>query len=79
MVWELWNEINCCDVSNFSVVSRWTKKTLLKIKALSPGNLVVNSLGSFDRESMQECQDAFKMDEMDYQQVHRYLDQGAPL
>ena len=35
-------------------------------------------MGSFDHPRKAQVQDAFRMDEMDFQQVHRYLDQGAP-
>lgn len=79
MAWELWNEINCCDTGDFSVQLEWTRRMLPRLKALSPRNLAVNSLGSFDHAGQQKAQDAFKMDEMDFQQVHRYLDQGASL
>lgn len=78
MAWELWNEINCCATSTFAVQEEWTRLVLPGIKAAAPRNLVVNSLGSFDREDMQSQYDGFKMAEMDFQQVHRYLDQGAP-
>jgi hypothetical protein len=40
--------------------------------------MVVNSLGSFDDRRKKRVQDDFHMEEMDFQQVHRYLDQGAP-
>jgi len=79
MAWELWNEIDCCAVSSFDVPCEWTRQNLLVIKSASPRNLVTNSLGSFDRDSMEQHQDAFHMPEMDFQQVHRYLDQGAPM
>lgn len=79
MAWELWNEINCCFTSGFHVQENWTRSLLREIKAASPRNLVVNSLGSYDWDGFQAMQDAFKMDEMDFQQVHRYLDQGASL
>ncbi|MEI6518952.1 MAG: hypothetical protein WCO98_02740 [bacterium] len=77
MAWELWNEIDCCGTSNWSIQRDWTEKTLTQIKTLSPRNLATNSLGSFDWDGKQPLQDDFKMDEMDFQQVHRYLDQGA--
>ncbi len=77
MAWELWNEIECGAVSDWSVPCEWTRKTLPKLKLLSPRNLVVNSLGSFDRPGQHCTHDDFKMDEMEFQQVHRYLDQGA--
>lgn len=79
MAWELWNEINCCATSNFQVQEDWTRRLLREIKTASPRNLATNSLGSFDWEGAQAQQDAFKMDEIDFQQVHRYLDQGAAL
>jgi hypothetical protein len=48
------------------------------IQLLVPKQMVVNSLGSFDApESLTPYRD-FWMDEMPFQQVHRYLDQGAP-
>ncbi|HEX2950367.1 MAG TPA: cellulase family glycosylhydrolase [Armatimonadota bacterium] len=79
MAWELWNEINCCFTSSFQVQEDWTRKLLRDMKAASPRNLVTNSLGSYDYDGFQALQDAFKMDAMDFQQVHRYLDQGASL
>jgi len=78
MAWELWNEINCCVTSDWSVQREWTRRVLPMVKAKSPRNLVTNSIGSFDMERYQAWYDDFKMDEMDFQQVHRYLDQGAP-
>ncbi len=79
MAWELWNEINCCATSSFQVQEDWTRRLLREIKSASPRNLATNSLGSFDWDGAQAQQDAFKMEEMDFQQVHRYLDQGAAL
>lgn len=79
MAWELWNEIDCCATRSFAVQEAWTRTWLTRIKKHSPRNLVTNSLGSFDWDSKQAVQDAFKMPAMDFQQVHRYLDQGAGL
>jgi len=77
--WELWNEIDC-GTASFEAVTDFTRKMLPRVKALSPLNLAVNSLGSFDEEWKQERQDIYRdMPEMDFQQVHRYLDQGAPM
>lgn len=76
--WELWNENDCGD-GKFESVLSWTKRMLAEIKKCSPKNLVTNSLGSFDETWKQQVQDAFRyLEEMDFQQVHRYLDQGAP-
>ena len=79
MAWELWNEIDCCQTSAWAIQRDWTEKTLRAIKHRSPRNLVTNSLGSFDYDDKQVGQDDFKMAAMDFQQVHRYLDQGAGL
>jgi hypothetical protein len=77
--WELWNEIDCGN-TGFETVTGFTSRMLKSVKTVSPRNLVVNSLGSFDGESKQERQDRFRdLPEMDFQQVHRYLDQGAPM
>jgi len=76
MAFELWNEINACRV-DFAVARDWTQRTLARLKPMVPRQLVTNSLGSFDVEDKQRLQDEFKMDELDFQQVHRYLDQGA--
>ena len=77
--WELWNEIDCGDAC-FDSVERFTRRMLPEVKQRSPKNLVVNSLGSMDEEHKQQVQDAFAaIPDMDFLQVHRYLDQGAPL
>lgn len=77
--WELWNEIDCGDAC-FETVERFTRRMLPEVKRRSPKNLVVNSLGSMDEACKQQVQDAFAaIPDMDFLQVHRYLDQGAPL
>ncbi|GEM_PF-501351 len=76
MAWELWNEINCCVTSDWSVQREWTRRTLPEVKRRAPRNLVTNSIGSFDDPRYQAWYDDFRMEEMDFQQVHRYLDQG---
>jgi hypothetical protein len=78
MAWELWNEMDCVKTSRWELVRDWTRDMLVEIKCLVPRQLVVNSLGSFDDLRKQRIQDDFHMPEMDFQQVHRYLDQGAP-
>jgi hypothetical protein len=79
MAWELWNEINACRTSDFAIQREWTRAMLKEVKRRSPRNLAVNSLGSFDHETVLAVYEDFHMDEMDFQQVHRYLDQGAGL
>jgi hypothetical protein len=79
MAWELWNEMDCVETSRWELVREWTRSMLARIKQQAPEQLVVNSLGSFDDEKKMGIQDDFaQMAEMDFQQVHRYLDQGAP-
>jgi hypothetical protein len=77
MAWELWNEMDCVR-GRWELVRDWTRDMLRELKRLAPRQLVVNSLGSFDHPRKVQVQDDFLMDEMDFQQVHRYLDQGAP-
>jgi hypothetical protein len=78
MAWELWNEMDCVEGS-WEAVREWTRIMLARIKAQEPDQLVVQSLGSYDEQHKQRVQDDLRdMPEMDFQQVHRYLDQGAP-
>ncbi len=79
MSWELWNEINACKISDWDIQNSWTRRMLQEVKKRSSRNLVVNSLGSFDTESKMAKYRDFHMEEMDFQQVHRYLDQGTQL
>ncbi|NIK78070.1 hypothetical protein FHS15_003208 [Paenibacillus castaneae] len=79
MAWELWNEINACSTSSWSILRDWTKTTASKLQPLVPNQLVVNSLGSFDKAEWKPVYDDFHMDQLAFQQVHRYLDQGAEL
>jgi hypothetical protein len=76
-VWELWNEMDCVR-GQWELVREWTRDMLRALKEMAPRQLVVNSLGSYDDQRKQRVQDDFRMAEMDFQQVHRYLDQGAP-
>lgn len=77
--WELWNEINCCETVKWETIREWTRAMLGELKLRSPRTLVTNSLGSLDCSETLEFQRDFQMDEMSFQQVHRYLDQGAQL
>ena len=78
--WELWNEIEC-GTAKFEPVTIFTERMLPKVKEMSPMNLVVNSLGSLDNEPWtQPRYDRFReIEAMEFLQVHRYLDQGAPM
>lgn len=75
---ELWNEMNCFDAP-FEEVTEFTARALKYLHEKAPKNMAVNSLGSYDHPAFTECLDAFKMDEMSFQQLHRYLDQGAKM
>ncbi|HEY3324877.1 MAG TPA: cellulase family glycosylhydrolase [Planctomycetota bacterium] len=75
-VWELWNEINAAE-GGWENQREWTKYMLKELQKMFPKQLVVNSLGSFDSDWSKPHYNDFKMDEMPFQQVHRYLDQGA--
>ena len=78
MAWELWNEINACQMSRWEIARDWTRDMLRHIQPLVRKQMVVNSLGSFDTPESLEPYCDFHMPEMPFQQVHRYLDQGAP-
>jgi hypothetical protein len=77
LAWELWNEMDCVE-GDWDLVLSWTQDMLQAVKQLAPQHLVTSSMGSFDDEQKVEAHQAFKLHEMEIQQVHRYLDQGAP-
>jgi hypothetical protein len=77
MAWELWNEMDCVD-GDWDLVLSWTDDMLKELKQLAPQHLATSSMGSLDDEAKLEHHQAFKLFSMDFQQVHRYLDQGAP-
>jgi hypothetical protein len=79
MAWELWNELECCATQDWPMLREWARGMLRVMKEMAPRQLVTNTLGSLDRESQLCPYGDFHMDEMDFQQVHRYLDQGADL
>ncbi len=73
--WELWNERNC-----MPHCIEWTKKMLPEIHKMSPDQMVMQSLGSFDSSNaLKYYPQVVNMKENDAAQVHRYLDPGAPL
>ena len=76
---ELWNEMNCVSAKHENVVA-WTDYMCREIKKRFPNTLVVQSLGSFDRESLIPIyKDYMVLKSNDAAQVHRYLDLGAKL
>jgi len=75
--WELWNEINAVRGGDYMA---WTEAMLPELHKAFPGNLAMQSLGSFDRA---QSRDVYRrhstMPGNDLAQVHRYLDLGAEL
>ncbi len=72
--WELWNEMNAVRGSWYP----WTQEMLPELRRLFPKNLVVQSLGSFDRDPAREqYRQLCELPDNDLLQVHRYLDLGA--
>jgi hypothetical protein len=78
-VWELWNEINACKTSAWEVQRAWTERTLKTVASLFPRQLVVNSLGSYERETKSVAYDDFKSIGLAFTQAHRYLDPAADI
>ncbi len=75
--WELWNEMNCVGGGDYAA---WTEIMLAELHKAFPGNLALQSLGSFDQEKVREPYRRFStMKGNDVAQVHRYLDLGAKL
>lgn len=75
--WELWNEINAVQGGDYMA---WTELMLPELHRLFPHNLAMQSLGSFDRDTVRPSyQRLATMPGNDVAQVHRYLDLGAQL
>ncbi len=75
--WELWNEINAVRSDKYLP---WTKVMLGELRQRFPKNLVMQSLGSFDRPHNRDQYRAMvALAQNDVAQVHRYLDLGANL
>lgn len=75
--WELWNEINAVSADR-RVILDWTREMLPAVKKLLPNHLVMQSLGSFDRENSREMYKAYMtLPDNELAQVHRYHDPGA--
>lgn len=75
--WELWNEINAVRGGDYMA---WTGIMLAELHKAFPGNLCLQSLGSFDRARSRDVYRRHStMPGNDLAQVHRYLDLGAEL
>ena len=76
--WELWNEMNA--VQGGGDYLSWTAAMLPELHRLFPHHLCMQSLGSFDTDSVRPKYRALAtMSGNDVAQVHRYLDPGAKL
>lgn len=78
--WELWNEMNAMSLPRDSAFIAWNIKMLGEVKQRFPKNLVMQSLGSFDSESVTALyKKMMLMHGNEVAQIHRYLDLGAAL
>ena len=74
--WELWNEINA--VSGRGNIMGWTEMMLAELHKTFPGNMAMQSLGSFDNTRWRDLyRQHSNLPGNDLAQVHRYLDLGA--
>lgn len=74
-VWELWNEMLCFD-SSVEEITKWTANAINFIKENAPNQLVTTSFGSLNPRCTEKWYKAHFLKELDFLQVHRYLDQG---
>lgn len=73
--WELWNEMNAVKGDGWE---SWTEIMLDQMQKLFPNQLVMQSLGSYDKEQVRDLYKRItSLPQNDVAQVHRYLDQGA--
>ena len=73
--WELWNEMDAIEPP-YPSYTNWTKYMLPIVKKMFPKNLVMQSLGSYDKSS---CERSYKeiitMEDNEVGQIHRYIDE----
>lgn len=75
--WELWNEMNAVEATG---IEEWNVEMLAMVHEMFPENLVMQSLGSLDNvRSFDIYEYINKLPSNDVMQVHRYIDEGAPL
>ena len=74
---EPWNEMNCVNAP-WEKTLAWNRYMLPELKKRFPRQLVANSLGSFDGDGcVKPYADMQGLPGQEFDQVHRYLDQGA--
>ena len=77
--WELWNEMNAVETPE-EHLRAWNVRMLSRVKEIFPKNLVMQSLGSLDRESSFPIYEFInRLPSNEVAQVHRYIDEGAEL
>ena len=77
--WEMWNEMNAVETPE-EHLREWNVYMLPEVKKIFPKNLVMQSLGSLDRESSFPIYGYInRLPSNEVAQVHRYLDEGAEL
>lgn len=77
--WELWNEFDAVEISgkNQSLID-WTKDILTRVHALDSNHLVMQNLGSLDRDAAIPLYKSIDtIQNNDVATVHRYIDLGA--
>jgi len=78
--WELWNEMNAMKGPEDQVFFSWNESMLSEVKKRFPGNMIMQSLGSFDAERVRQVyRKMMEMEGNEVAQVHRYLDPGAEM
>ena len=78
--WELWNEMNAMHGPQDSLFFAWNINDAKRVKQRFPDNLVMQSLGSFDNESVRPVyKKMMLLQGNEVAQVHRYLDLGADM
>jgi hypothetical protein len=78
--WELWNEMNAVTGPEDADFFSWNEQMLDEVKKRFPGNLVMQSLGSFDTDGVRSLyRKMMLLRGNQVAQVHRYLDPGAEM
>lgn len=75
--WELWNEMDAIEPT-YPSYTNWTKYMLPVVKKIFPRNLVIQSLGSYDKNACKQAySEIIQMDDNEIAQIHRYIDEDA--
>ena len=75
--WELWNEMDAIEPP-YPSYTNWTKYMLPVVKKVFPCNLVMQSLGSYDKNGCRQAySEVIQMADNEVGQIHRYIDEDA--